>query len=79
MMIEIHISSVLHDIIPDLGKNLGKDKWEIDEGTEIQKVLDMLNIGEIPIILMLNGRQGDRTNPLSDGDCLKIFGVLAGG
>ena len=79
MMIEIHISSVLHEKIPDTGKNLSQDKWELAQGDDVQKVLQILKLDEIPTILMLNGRQADKNSILNDGDLLKIFAVLAGG
>lgn len=78
-MIEIHISAVLHNKISVTGKNLAKDKWELTEGADIQKALEVLNMDRIPVFLMLNGHQGNRKNLLKDGDILKIFPVLAGG
>lgn len=79
MMIEIHISSALHHKIPAMGKNPTKDSWELPDGSDIQQVLERLKLAEVPVLLMLNGRQGDRRSTLNHGDVLKIFAVLGGG
>ena len=79
MNIELHISTILHEKLPDLDKNPVADKWDLSNGTNIRNILEMLNLSEIPVILMLNGRQGSENDILREGDILKIFGVLAGG
>jgi sulfur carrier protein ThiS len=79
MKVEIHISSVLHRKILPTGKNPGKDTWELPGDTRVRDVLEMLGLTQVPVVLMLNGHQGNRDSVLTDGDILKIFSVISGG
>ena len=35
-------------------------------GTNAQQIIEMLNLAEVPVLLMLNGRQGDRRSTLNE-------------
>ncbi len=79
MIIMLEVASILHQKIPPSDKNLRRDKWEVQEETTVAEVLEMLNLGHIPVILMLNGRQGQRDTILKENDVLKIFSAVSGG
>ena len=79
MMIEIKIASALHGKIPHSDKNPGGDNWDVPEETGVADILEMLNLTDLPAILILNGRQTTKTTPLKDGDVLKIFSAVSGG
>ena len=79
MMIELQIASILRQKAPSSDKDLSGDKWEIPEETSVAGVLEMLNLTDIPVILMLNGRQGNRDKILRENDVLKIFSAVSGG
>ena len=79
MMIEIKIASALHGKIPHSDKNPGGDKWDLPEETEVAHVLEMLNLTELPAILILNGHQTTKTTLLKEGDVLKIISAVSGG
>jgi sulfur carrier protein ThiS len=75
----MEISSILHKKIPPSDKNLNSDKWDIPEGTSVTGILEMLNLTEVYTILVLNGRQGNKSSILKEGDLLKIFPAASGG
>ena len=79
MMIEIQVPSLLHGKIPPTDKNLRADKWEVPEKTTIADVLEMLNLANLAIITILNGRQEQKDAILKQGDVLKIFSAVSGG
>ncbi len=79
MVIELQIASILRQKIPPSDKDLGGDKWDIPEETSVAGLLEMLNLTHIPVILMLNGRQGNRDTILKENDVLKIFSAVSGG
>ena len=79
MMIELQVASVLRQKVPPSDKNLGGDKWEVPEETSVAGVLEMLNLTNIPAILVLNGRQGNKDTILKENDVLKIFAAVSGG
>ena len=79
MMIEIQVPSLLHEKIPPSDKNLGGDKWEVPEETSVADVLEMLNLTNVAIITILNGRQERKGAILQEGDVLKIFSAVSGG
>lgn len=85
MIIELQVASGLRqkvsftDKSPGDGKNLGGDKWEIPEETSVAGVLEMLNLTDIPTILVLNDHQENKTTILEENDVLKIFSAVSGG
>ena len=78
MLIEIEISSALHITIPISGKNL-VDQWDVHEGARVDEMLDMLNLTQIPALLILNGHVVNEDSILKEGDTLKIFPLVSGG
>lgn len=53
---------------------------ELPQESSILTVLDMLKIKEEDAsILLLNGRDGDASRPLKDGDILALFPPVGGG
>ncbi len=85
MIIELQVASGLRQKVSftdkSLGgdKNLGCDKWEIPEATNVAGVLRMLNLTNIPTILVLNDHQENKTTILKENDVLKIFSAVSGG
>lgn len=79
MMIEIQVPSLLHEKVPPTDKNLRGDKWEVPEKTTVADVLEMLNLTNLAIITILNGRQEKKGAILKEGDVLKIFSAVSGG
>ncbi len=79
MMIELQVASVLRQKVPPSDKNLGGDKWEVPEETGVADVLEMLNLTDLPAILILNGHQVNKGMTLKEGDVLKIFSAVSGG
>ncbi len=79
MLIQIEISSALPLTIPVSGKNLTRDQWDVDEDTRIDEMLDILNLTNIPTLLILNGDVVSEDSILEEGDTLKIFPVVSGG
>ncbi len=85
MIIELQVASGLHQKVSFTdkslgdGKNLGGDKWEIPETTSVAGVLKMLNLTDIPAILVLNDHQENKTTVLKENDVLKIFSAVSGG
>ena len=79
MMIEIKIASALRGKIPHSDKNPGGDKWDVPEETGVADVLKMLDLADLPAILILNGHQTTKTTLLKEGDVLKIISAVSGG
>jgi sulfur carrier protein ThiS len=79
MMIEIQVPSLLHEKIAPSDKNLGRDNWEVPEETSVADVLEMLNLTNVAIITIRNGRQEKKGAILKEGDVLKIFSAVSGG
>jgi molybdopterin converting factor small subunit len=51
-----------------------------DENTTIEQIISKLNIpGDIPKIILVNGRNGSLTQTVKPGDELSIFPPVAGG
>lgn len=85
MIIELQVASGLRQKVSFTdkslgdGKNLGGDKWEIPEATSVASVLRMLNLTNIPTILVLNDHQENKKTILKENDVLKIFSAVSGG
>lgn len=79
MLIEIEISSALHNMIPLSGKNLTKDQWDVPEDSRVDGILDKLNLTQVPALLILRGDVVGEDAILKEGDVLKIFPMISGG
>jgi sulfur carrier protein ThiS len=79
MLIEIEISSALHDLIPVSGKNLVGDHWEVTAGTHPIDILNWLGLTGVPTILILNREVVTEKTILKEGDILRIFPLVSGG
>lgn len=58
-----------------------KDKeYELEDGTKIIDVLEMLNIDKVDVkILLINGQDADFESKLNDKDTVAIFPPVGGG
>jgi sulfur carrier protein ThiS len=79
MLIEIEISSPLHDLIPISEKNLTRDQWEVSAGTHPGDILNWLGLTGVPTMLILNKEVVTEESTLKEGDVLKIFPLVSGG
>ncbi|MBI4767707.1 MAG: MoaD/ThiS family protein [Deltaproteobacteria bacterium] len=79
MLIKIEISSALQPLIPVSGKNLSGDRWEVPEGTQTGILLDLLNLTQVPTMLVLNKTVASENTFLKEGDTLRIFPLVSGG
>jgi sulfur carrier protein ThiS len=79
MLIEIEISSALHDLIPVSGKNLTRDQWEMPAGTHPGDILKWLSLADVPTMLILNKEVVTEESILKEGDMLRIFPLVSGG
>jgi hypothetical protein len=79
MLIEIEISSALHDLIPISEKNLTRDQWEVPEGTLVGDVLNLLSLNQVPTMVILNQGLATEEPVLKEGDILRIFPLATGG
>ena len=75
----IEISSELHPLVQDSGKNLAGDQWDIPEGSLVGTVLENLGLSQIPTMLILNQRMVTGNTYLKEGDRLRIFPLVGGG
>jgi len=79
MRIILEIANVFHERMPSMDKNPGNDSWDLAADTRIVDLLEMLRLGNIPTVLVLNSRQCDKEVILKDGDHLKIYPLASGG
>jgi molybdopterin converting factor small subunit len=57
-----------------------KEERSVEEGTTVQVIVDDLNIPHEDIaILLVNGRDGELSSPLKDGDTVSLFPPVGGG
>ncbi len=75
--IKIQLYSILRDSLPPEAK--GKCDLEIAQGSNLNDLLNDLEI-KIKVIMSVNGNQNsDRSYKLQNGDEIKIFSSLGGG
>jgi sulfur carrier protein ThiS len=79
MLIEIEISSALHDLIPVSEKNLIRDQWEVPADAHTGDILKLLSLADVPTMLVLNKEVVTEEAVLKEGDILKIFPLVSGG
>jgi len=79
MKIEIALYATLSQYLPPGAQNR-KAVIEVQDGATVRDVMTRLGIpGDLPNILLVNGRQAGEDTPLTDGQTLAIFPPLAGG
>jgi sulfur carrier protein ThiS len=79
MFITIEIFSVLQPLIPVTGKDLSGDQWEVPDGTDTGALLDLLNLSQVPTMIVLNKKVATENTFLQEGDALRIFPLVGGG
>jgi len=79
MQVKIKLFATLRDYLPK--ESDGKScQVDIDEKTTIEQIIGELHIpGDIPKIILVNGRNGSLNQTLKEGDEVSIFPPVAGG
>jgi len=79
MQVKIKLFATLRDYLPK--ESDGKScQVDIDEKTTIEQIIAQLHIpGDIPKIILVNGRNGSLNQTLKSGDEVSIFPPVAGG
>jgi molybdopterin converting factor small subunit len=79
MQVKVKLFATLRDYLPK--DSDGKSCLvAADEHTTIEQIISKLNIpGDIPKIILVNGRNGSLTQTIKPGDELSIFPPVAGG
>jgi molybdopterin converting factor small subunit len=79
MQVKVKLFATLRDYLPK--DSDGKSCMvAADEQTTIEQIISKLNIpGDIPKIILVNGRNGSLTQTIKPGDELSIFPPVAGG
>lgn len=79
MQVKIKLFATLRDYLPE--NSDGKScQVDIDEKTTIEQIIAQLHIpGDIPKIILVNGRNGSLNQTLTAGDEVSIFPPVAGG
>jgi len=79
MQVKVKLFATLRDYLPK--DSDGKSCMvAADESTTIEQIIAQLNIpGDIPKIILVNGRNGSLTQTIKPGDELSIFPPVAGG
>ena len=79
MQVKIKLFATLRDYLPK--ESDGKScQMDIDEKTTIEQIIAQLHIpGDIPKIILVNGRNGSLNQTLKADDEVSIFPPVAGG
>ena len=79
MQVKVKLFATLRDYLPK--ESDGKSCMvAADENATIEQIISKLNIpGDIPKIILVNGRNGSLTQTIKPGDELSIFPPVAGG
>ena len=78
MQVKVKLFATLRKHIKE--NDMGTCVLELPESTEVQAVMDMLNIpGDIPKIILINGNQKGLQYTLKDEDTMSVFPPIAGG
>ena len=79
MQVKVKLFATLRDYLPK--DSDGKScTVAADEDTTIEQIISKLNIpGDIPKIILVNGRNGSLNQTIKPGDELSIFPPVAGG
>jgi molybdopterin converting factor small subunit len=79
MKIEIALFATLSKYLPPGAQNR-RAVIEVKDGSTVRDILNQLGVpGELPNILLVNGRQAPESTVLKDGETLSVFPPLAGG
>ncbi|MBI4587254.1 MAG: MoaD/ThiS family protein [Candidatus Rokubacteria bacterium] len=79
MKIEVRLFATLAAYLPDEGDGRSA-VLELAEGSTATDAVRFLQIPtEIPMMMLINGRDAASEQPLTDGDVLSLFPPLAGG
>jgi molybdopterin converting factor small subunit len=52
---------------------------EVPDGATVNDVAEMLGLGDVGAVILINDQEGHRGKRLSDGDVVSFFPPLAGG
>jgi len=52
---------------------------EVPEGATVNDIAEMLGLGDVGAVILINDQEGHRGKRLSDGDVVSFFPPLAGG
>jgi len=79
MQVKVKLFATLRDYLPK--ESDGKSCMvTVDENTTIEQIIAQLNIpGDIPKIILINGRNGSLSQTIKPGDEVSIFPPVAGG
>ena len=79
MQVKVKLFATLRDYLPK--ESDGKSCMvTVDENTTIEQIIAQLNIpGDIPKIILINGRNGSLSQTVKPGDEVSIFPPVAGG
>jgi molybdopterin synthase sulfur carrier subunit len=80
MKIQIKVFSWLRNHVQSSNNRLDEDKWNIQEGTTVGHVMEMLHLaGRGDLILLVNGHHANKESVLNEGDVLSILPPIGGG
>lgn len=79
MQIKVHISSALHSMVSLEGKNLLNDTYQMPDDATTEDVLALLDLTDVPTLLVVEGYVVNENTTLKESDTLKIFPVISGG
>jgi thiamine biosynthesis protein ThiS len=75
--IDLQLYSILREKLPEDSK--GKASLELKEGATLADLLNELDISR-RVVISINGEHvSDRSQPLVDGDQVRIFSSISGG
>ncbi len=78
MQVKVKLFGPLLDRLPPEKRRLPL-VVEVADGATVQEVAELLGIGDVGAVILINDQEGHRGRRLNDGDVVSFFPPLAGG
>ncbi len=78
MRVKVKLFGPLLDRLPPEKRRLPIEV-EVADGATVQEVAELLGIGDVGAVILINDQEGHRGRRLNDGDVVSFFPPLAGG